>query len=44
MGTVAKDCKVVARKHQMIQKLIKDQLHIYLDTDNQIVCADAGKE
>jgi hypothetical protein len=41
---VAKYRKVVTRKHQMILKLMEDQLHIKWDTDHQIVYADAGKE
>jgi hypothetical protein len=44
LETVAKDCIVVARKHQMILKLMEDQLHINWDTDHQTVYADSGKE
>lgn len=44
LETVAKDCKVVARKHQVILKLMEDHLHINWDTDHQIVYGDAGKE
>jgi hypothetical protein len=43
MGTVAKDSEVVAREHQVILKLMEDQLHIKWGTVHQIIHEDSGK-
>jgi hypothetical protein len=44
LGTVAKDSEVIAREHQVILKLMEDQLHIKWETVHQIIHEGSGKE
>lgn len=44
LETVGKDCKVVSREHQMMLKLMEDQLHINLYTVHKIMREDSWKE
>ena len=44
LETVGKDCKVVSREHQMMLKLMEDQLHINLYTVHKIMHEDSWKE